>query len=120
VARATLNHANPALSNLTPTDSSALVAARREMVEETGYDSDVIDALGATHPNPAIQGNRCHTFVARDVVRRADPQIGNMEHTEPVLVPLARIPELIRTGAVAHARVIVGFHRLGLADGLQG
>ena len=96
-------------------DRDPLMAARREMIEETGYDADVIDALGATHPNPAIQGNRVHTFVARDAVRRGDPVIGRMEHTEPVLVPLARVPELIRTGVISHALVIVAFHRLAIA-----
>jgi protein-tyrosine-phosphatase/8-oxo-dGTP pyrophosphatase MutT (NUDIX family) len=100
---------------LDATDVDPGVAARREMFEETGYDSERIEALGQTHPNPAIQGNRCHTFVAHDVVRRAEPQLGQMEHTEPVLVPLARIPELILSGTISHALVIVAFHRLGLA-----
>jgi 8-oxo-dGTP pyrophosphatase MutT (NUDIX family) len=93
-----------------------MVAARREMVEETGYDSDVIESLGFTHPNPALQDNRCHTFLARDVVRRGVPRNDTMEHTEPVLVPLARIADLIRSGAITHALAIVAFHWLLLAD----
>lgn len=96
-------------------DPGPMVAARREMVEETGYDSDVIEPLGFTHPNPALQDNRCHTFLARDVVRRTVPRNDSMEHTEPILVPLAHIPDLIRTGEITHALAIVAFHWLALA-----
>ncbi len=102
---------------LDPTDTDPAVAARREMVEETGYDSDIIESLGATHPNPAIQANYCHTFVARDVVCRGAPTHTGFEHTEPVLVPRAEIPALIRSGVISHALVIVAFHRLLLAEG---
>jgi len=98
------------------TDPEPMVAARREMVEETGYDSDVIESLGFTHPNPALQDNRCHTFLARDVVRHGVPRNDTMEHTEPVLVPLARIADLIRTGVITHALAIVAFHWLLLAE----
>jgi 8-oxo-dGTP pyrophosphatase MutT (NUDIX family) len=98
-----------------PTDPEPLVAARREMVEETGYDSEAVEPLGTTHPNPAIQSNRCHSFLARDVVCRGAPQPGQTEYTEPVLVPLAKIPDLIRSGAITHALVIVAFHWLALA-----
>ena len=98
------------------TDADPLLAARREMVEETGYDSDHIEPLGVVHPNPALQGNRCHTYVARDVVRRGEPQHGQMEYTAPVLVPLAEIPQRIQTGAITHALVIVAFHWLALTE----
>src|SRR5213080_622971 len=38
-----------------PEDDTPMTAARRELIEETGYDSDDITALGWVHPNPAIQ-----------------------------------------------------------------
>lgn len=95
-------------------DASPLVAARREMVEESGYDAERIEPLGAIHPNPAIQANRCHTFVAWDVTRRYAPSFDSTEETEVVLVPLARIPDLIRAGEISHALVVVAFHWLQL------
>jgi ADP-ribose pyrophosphatase len=91
-----------------------LVAARREMVEESGYDSPHIEAVGCIHPNPAIQNNRCHSFVALDAEHRHVPTFDSTEETEVVLVPLARIPDLIRAGDITHALVIVAFHWLAL------
>ncbi len=97
-----------------PEDASPLVAARREMVEESGFDSDRVEPLGVVHPNPAIQNNRCHTFVAYDVVRRHVPVFDSTEETEVVLVPLASVPDLIRSGRITHALVITAFHWLAL------
>jgi 8-oxo-dGTP pyrophosphatase MutT (NUDIX family) len=95
-------------------DESLLAAARREMVEESGFDSERIDPLGVAHPNPAIQGNRCHSFVAYDAERRYLPAFDSTEETEVVLVPLARVPDLMRMGHITHALVVVAFHWLAL------
>ena len=97
-----------------PEDPSTLVAARREMVEESGYDSERVEPLGVIHPNPAIQSNRCHSFVAWDVERRHDPRFDSTEETEVVLVPLGDVPDLIRAGDITHALVVVAFHWLSL------
>ena len=91
-------------------DPSPLHAARREMQEETGYDSEDIIPLGAIHPNPAIQGNRCHSFLARNVEKRFEPNFDTTEETEVTLTPLADIPDLIRQGHITHALVVVAFH----------
>src|SRR5688572_15281470 len=39
-------------------------AARRELAEETGYTAASWRHVGSVEPNPAIQGNRLHTWLA--------------------------------------------------------
>jgi len=92
-------------------------AAAREMLEETGYAAthEVI-TLGKVRPNPAIHNNWIHTFLARDVDLRNKPVIESTEHTVVRLVPLAQIPQLIASGAINHALVVVGFHWLSLHE----
>src|SRR5258708_3785385 len=46
-------------------------AARRELREETGYEADGFELLLIIEPNPAIQSNRCYTFVAHGARRTA-------------------------------------------------
>jgi ADP-ribose pyrophosphatase len=94
-----------------PEDASPAEAARREMIEETGYDGDGIVALGRVHPNPAIQPNFCYSFFVPRVKRIAKPEPSpdGSEETEVMLVPMREINELIRTGKISHALVITAF-----------
>jgi len=86
-------------------------AALRELREETGYAADSAVPLGCVHPNPAIQNNRCYTFLARDVYLSGGQQQDEKEDIEVVLRPLAEIPRLIREGVITHALVIAAFYR---------
>lgn len=98
-----------------PADPSPAVAAARELREETGYAAAHLDLLGVVHPNPAIMNNRCHIFVARDVVPAGPPEWDGTEELEVVTVPLAGVPELIRSGTVSNALTVTAFQLLALA-----
>jgi ADP-ribose diphosphatase len=92
-----------------PDDPSPMVAARREMREESGYDSEEIVELGRVHPNPAIQPNFCYSFLARGVRRVTRPHMDGSEDTEVVMVPLGDVKRLIASGGITHALVIAAF-----------
>lgn len=89
-------------------------AARRELREETGYDARDFVSLGSVHPNPAIQNNRCHTFLARGAFRAGDPQPDENEEIAVETVPLDDVPKLIADGTISHALVVAAFYRLGI------
>lgn len=84
-------------------------AARRELLEETGYKAESWINLGYTFPNPAIQNNRCYTFVALNAVRHMDPIPDAMEDIEVVLHPVADVPALLERGEIAHALIVAAF-----------
>ncbi len=98
---------------------SALAAAGRELCEETGYRAASLRSLGEVTPNPAILANRCTTFLATDLERVAAPQDTLDEQLAVELVPLARVPELVRAGEVHHALVVAAFYLLAV-DGAAG
>jgi len=93
--------------------------AARELFEETGYEAAEVVFLGKTRPNPAIQDNWIHTFLARGVEQRREPLNQGTEWTRVRLEPLARIPALIEEGAIDHSLVVAAFHWLALS-GLAG
>ncbi len=91
-------------------------AAARELLEETGYEAREVVLIGASRPNPAIQDNRIHSFLARGVTYRGEPRNEGTEQTRVRLVPLERIPALIAGGEIDHALVVLAFHLLSLSE----
>lgn len=97
-------------------DENPRDTAARELLEETGYEATEIVELGRTRPNPAIQNNWIHTYLARNVVRRGEPKNEGTERTVVRLVSLERIQSLIADGAITHSLVVAGFHLLALYE----
>src|SRR5262249_5535961 len=70
-----------------------LAAARREVLEETGYGGGVWLPWMVLAPNSALQTNRTHTFLATGVERLREP---GPEATEELTVHLVPLPEARR------------------------
>jgi ADP-ribose pyrophosphatase len=82
-------------------------AARRELLEETGYEADAFELVSVVEPNPALQGNRCFTYLARGVRATGQTAFDELEDLETVLVPRAKIASLLDDGVITHALVVV-------------
>ncbi len=85
--------------------------ARRELVEETGYTSDEWVSLGPVFPNPAIQDNRCTTFIARNARRTHPTAFDADEELEIELIPLDQLVERTLRGQVTNAVIVAGIAR---------
>ena len=85
-------------------------AAQRECIEETGYrGAGEAELIGVNHPNPALQGNRCYSFVWRGCTAADVQHLDEHEEIEVVEVPFGDIPVLIRAGKISHSLVLTAF-----------
>ncbi len=90
--------------------------ASRELLEETGYEAREVVFLGKTRPNPAIQNNWIHTFLARGCEYRHEPLNHGTEQTRVRLARPESVPALIASGEISHSLVVTAFHLLGLRE----
>jgi 8-oxo-dGTP pyrophosphatase MutT (NUDIX family) len=81
-------------------------AGLRELREETGFTGKRARLLGSTHPNPAIQSNRCHFVFVEDAVRTEELEWDADEEIEVVVQPADEVLALARAGGITHALVL--------------
>lgn len=85
-------------------------AAKRELLEETGFTSEKWEKIGTSSPNPALQQNRMHHFLAVDAVKTADVEFDEHESLSTRPVPIAEAERMIRNGEITHSLVVAAFH----------
>jgi len=85
-------------------------AAKRELLEETGYSSSKWELIGVSNPNPANQDNTIYHYLALDCEKTAEP---SLDPNESVVTKLVGVPEaerLIRDGEIRHSLVVAAFY----------
>lgn len=96
-----------------------LEAAKRELLEETGYKADSWELIGTVLPNPAFQTNKTYTFLARTSLKKEPPKPDETEEIEVQEEELSSIPSLIKQGTINHALVLCAFFYFYINDGID-
>jgi ADP-ribose pyrophosphatase len=81
-------------------DAEPGAAARRELLEETGYEATELEHVLTVRDNPTKDTNRVHFFVARNVRRVAHQELDETENIEVLTVAKADIAAMIRCGDI--------------------
>jgi len=80
-----------------------LDAARRELLEETGYGGGEWKAWMTLSPNPSLQNNLSHTFLATGVEKKGAQRLDATEEITIHLVSPERLGEIIDAGDIVQA-----------------
>lgn len=89
-------------------------AARRELLEETGYAASEFILLGKSRPNPAIQANWIYHYLAIDCEVIQATAFDEHESIITKTVSLGEIKNLIRSEEITHSLVIAAFYYFSL------
>lgn len=87
-------------------DSDHQTAAERELLEETGFQSNKWTHLGTVSVNPAIMNNYCHLYLAENCVEVAEQNLDQMEEIEVQKVSLSDFFEMIEREEIDHSLII--------------
>ncbi len=80
-------------------------AGVRELLEETGYESSEWIYCGFHCPNPALQTNRVHTYLALNCRKVAEPNLDPFEDLIVKLVPVTEALDLWGRGEIKHSLI---------------
>ena len=87
-------------------------SAKRELLEETGYASDDWTYLGYVDPNPAVQTNKMHHWLAKGCRLEATQDLDPGEDIEVATLSHEEVRAAVSSGEIRHALVLTALHRV--------
>ncbi len=94
--------------------------ARRELLEETGYDVGEMEYLGNVSSNPAFLTNQTHMYVAQNCRKIQEQELDGNERINVHLMPLDDFLELVNNGTVHHSLVVAAVAKFLLWEHTTG
>lgn len=88
-----------------------LQAAKRELFEETGYQAKKWKYMGYHFPNPALQSNKMHTYLALDCELKGGQQLDEFEDIEVVLFEKKQVRDMLIGGQIEHSLIAASLVR---------
>ena len=77
---------------------SSRTSALRELEEETGYSTSDMKEVGSYYPNPALQNNKVHVFLAQNCKKTGEQNLDPFEDISVEKVPLKDWEKLFLCG----------------------
>ncbi len=93
-----------------------LIAAKRELLEETGYSASVWVALGSAYPFPGQHNQQTFYFYATNAKKSAEPKRELCEIIQTTELDLSQIHEHISKGQPLDGHVPVALYLKGLKN----
>ncbi|UYQ94747.1 NUDIX hydrolase [Chitinophaga horti] len=103
---------------LDDTDPTPEFGIRRELLEETGYEFDTFENLGAVSANPSTNTNLTHMFLARGGKKVQEQQLDHNEDIEVILMTPEEVIQLLKNNQIIQSLhtscLFYGLAKLGL------
>ena len=93
-----------------------LLAAKRELREESGHTSSNWQHLGRVAVNPAFMINYCDTYLALDCEVTHELEMDPFEEIEVYIKDFKDIPEMVRSGEINHSIILAALHLFNMKD----
>lgn len=90
-------------------DESALDAANREFLEETGYKTDNLIKLGTFEPCVGLVKDMSHVFIANELMEMQQPKSEGIEHTEIILRRVDEFENMIKQGEIWDGQMLAAW-----------
>lgn len=84
-----------------------VAAAKRELLEETGYVSKTARLLGQVRPNAAIQSNHCYTVLCEGCTPTGRTSFDEGEQITLERLPVADVAARLRAGELTNGMMLV-------------
>lgn len=93
------------------TDASPLDAAKRELMEETGYGKGSWKLLATIAPNPGAMNNLCYCFLAEGVEKVSTQHLERSEDIAVHILPEEEVIHLLESGEISQALMVAPLYK---------